>query len=270
PPALLARLTHRLQLLTGGPRDLPERLQTMRRAVAWSYDLLADEHRQVFRQLSVFPGPFSLDAAEAVVGRGTGPESISGSPDVFDALAALIDASLLVKSDDAGLPGEHDSPRFRMLATIREYGLEQLAAAGEEEDARNAHAAWAAALVDRAASQLWGPDGERWLGVLATEHDYVIAALSWLIQADPQGALKLASGLWWFWQTRGHLSEGRTWLGRLRRQRRRGSGRRHSLAQHSWPRCKGMPSRPRCWLRKHWSLGAPVVILDASHGRSSP
>ncbi len=214
PPALLARLTHRLEVLTGGPRDLPERLQTMRRAVAWSYDLLADEHRQVFRQLSVFPGSFSLDAAEAVVGQRTGRDDLSGSVDVFDALAALIDASLLSRSDDAGTPGERDTPRFRMLATIRDYGLEQLAAASEEEATRNAHAAWVVMLVERAESHLWGPDGEHWLSVLATEHDQIVAALGWLITVDPDEALRLASGLWWFWQTRGHLSEGRAWLER--------------------------------------------------------
>ncbi|HEY8448163.1 MAG TPA: LuxR C-terminal-related transcriptional regulator [Thermomicrobiales bacterium] len=219
PAALLSRLTFRLELLTGGPRDLPERLQTMRRAVAWSYDLLADEHRQLFRVLSVFPGSFALEAAEAVAERvatelcGENQGDAGALTSVFDGLVALIDASLLQREEsDAHVDSE--SPRFRMLETIREYGLEQLTASGEEAAVRTAHAAWTLSLAETAEAKIWGPNGERWLATLETEHDHLNAALSWLVTSDPPAALRLAGMLWWFWQTRGHLSEGRTWLER--------------------------------------------------------
>lgn len=129
-PVLLERLEHRLPLLTGGGRDLPARQRTMRHAIDWSFDLLAPDERTVFGQLSVFAGGFALEAAEAVV-------EPRQSRDVLTSIAALVDASLLIR-EDASSRGV----RFRMLETVREYGLEQLESQGSVEDARCRHAAY--------------------------------------------------------------------------------------------------------------------------------
>jgi predicted ATPase len=128
PYALLARLDRRLPLLTGGARDAPRRLRTMRAGIAWSYDLLPAIERAMFRRLAVFTGGFTLEAAEAVVG----PD-----PSAVDLTAALVDNSLLqrVTPDDG-------RPRFAMLELIREYALDRLAAHGESVDARRRHAAY--------------------------------------------------------------------------------------------------------------------------------
>jgi predicted ATPase len=135
PPALLGQLTNRLQVLTGGHRDASERLQTMRRAIAWSYDLLAPDEQCLFRQLSVFVGGFTLDGAEAV-----------GTDDaVLDQLSSLVDKSLVQQAEQPS--GE---TRFSLLETIREFGLEQLEASGEAELIRDAHAAAFAALAEAA------------------------------------------------------------------------------------------------------------------------
>ena len=132
PQALLARLTHRLQLLTGGPRDVVERHQTLRDAIAWSYDLLDPDEQRLFRELAVFPGGWTLEAAEWIDGAGT--DGSEGEAATLDRLEALLDQSMVVR--DVGIDGE---PRFRMLETIRAFGLEQLT---EEEEAavRDRHA----------------------------------------------------------------------------------------------------------------------------------
>ncbi len=143
PSALLARLEKRLPLLTGGGRDLPARQQTMRDAIAWSHDLLTAEEQRFFRRLAVFVGGFTLEAAEAVAG---GDDL---AIDVLDGVASLVEQSLLREEDGPG--GE---PRYLMLETVREFGLEQLAAAGEEAAIRDRHAAWCLGFADRAAAGL--------------------------------------------------------------------------------------------------------------------
>jgi predicted ATPase/DNA-binding CsgD family transcriptional regulator len=221
PSALAARLTNRLQVLTGGPRDLPARLQTMRNAVAWSYDLLPPDQQTVFRHLAVFSGGFTESAATTLLAgdtsadQSTRPEALRDlSPfDLFDALAALVDASLLRRVEDDPSSTQTEL-RFSILDTIREYGLEQLAEAGEEVAARDAHARWALSLAESAEPALWGPEQELWLNTLETEHDNLGAALNWTLDHDPTIALPLAASLWWFWQTRGYLTEGRAWLER--------------------------------------------------------
>ncbi len=203
PQALLARLTNRLQVLTGGARDVPLRLQTMRDAIAWSYDLLDERERMLFRRLSVFVGGFTLEAAEAVAGRLTDDST------ALDGIGSLVDNSLV--RQDEGLAGE---PRFAMLETIREYGLEQLLAAGEESAIRDAHATWFIELAEGALPER--SDGVRHnssLSLLELEHDNFRSALSWLytsVQADR--LVQLAGSLGWFWHLRGHVTEGRSWL----------------------------------------------------------
>src|SRR5215218_9807001 len=137
PSALLARLDHRLPLLTGGGRDLPARQQTMRDAIAWSYDLLTPEEQVLFRRLAVFARGFTLEAAEAVASGSDKP-----GIDPFESVASLTDKSLV--RQEAGFGGE---PRFTMLETVREFALEQLAASGEEDAVRERHAHWCLTLA---------------------------------------------------------------------------------------------------------------------------
>jgi predicted ATPase/DNA-binding CsgD family transcriptional regulator len=215
PPELLARLEPRLPLLTGGARDQPDRLRTMRAAIAWSYDLLTPEEQSLFRRLAVFVGGFTLESAETVCG-GT-----------LDHIASLVDQSLVHPSAtrrgrrysmDLGEPldsGSDAGPRFIMLETIREYGLDQLDASGEAEAARRAHATWFLGVCERAEPLLSGPTQAAWLDRLEIEHPNVRAALAWsLDRADDEVALRFGASLWRFWEVRGHLVEGRDWLER--------------------------------------------------------
>jgi predicted ATPase/class 3 adenylate cyclase len=219
PAALLARLDQRLTLLTGGAQNLPARQQTLRAAIAWSYDLLSPEERALFRRLSVFAGGCTMEAAETVCGEGNGQRATSGGPDpssllvarddVLDLLASLVDKSLLREAE-----GPDDEPRVSMLETIREYALDQLEASGEDARSRDAHARYVRDLVERAAPQLAGPQQALWLARLEAEHDNLRAALHWSlgVGANHDVALALAGRLAPFWEVRGHLSEGRRWL----------------------------------------------------------
>jgi DNA-binding NarL/FixJ family response regulator len=217
---MLAQFERRLPLLTGGRRDLPPRQRTMRDAIAWSYDLLSDEQKRLFRRLSVFAGGCSVPTAAAVgTGSGEGEEAVLSllahtSPlplDVLDGLGSLVDKSLLLSRDpDSG------EPRFIMFETIREFGLEMLDAANEEESTRRRHAACFLALAEQAKPELRGSDPAPWLARLEAEVDNFRAALRWAIDHDPtaEAALRTCSALWLFWQQRGYLSEAIQWLER--------------------------------------------------------
>ncbi|TMB85482.1 MAG: adenylate/guanylate cyclase domain-containing protein [Chloroflexi bacterium] len=198
PQAMLARLGDRLGLLSGGARDRPERQQTLRGAIDWSYDLLTEDERALFRRLAVFAGGARLDAIESVC-----PGDELKEP-ILDGLGSLVEKSLL-RQVAAG-DGE---PRFFMLGTIREYALERLAESGREDELRRAHARHFAALVEQAAPQLLGSDKRRWLDWLEEDHDNLRAAFDWSVEtAKPPLALDLVSKLWRFWQMRGYLLEG--------------------------------------------------------------
>jgi non-specific serine/threonine protein kinase len=201
--ALLARLQKRLPLLTGGARDQPARLRTMRDAIAWSYELLDDVERALLRRLAVFVGGVTLDAAEAVGGEGGKNER---PPSVLEGVASLVDKSLL--RPEAGAGGE---ARYRMLETIREYGLERLEARGEVEPARRAHAAYFLAFAEHAArGVLTAAEQSAWLDRLERDHDNLRSSLAWFLDADDaEAALRLAGALSFFWYYRGHLAEGR-------------------------------------------------------------
>ncbi|HEX8696024.1 MAG TPA: tetratricopeptide repeat protein [Longimicrobium sp.] len=201
PRALLARLDRRLELLSGGPRDLPDRHRTLRQAIGWSYDLLDAGEQATFRRLAVFAGGFSLEAAEAVSSAAGGPVLPA-----LEAVSALVDKSLLRQEE----PGEDDEPRFRMLETVREFALERLAAAGEEASTRAAHADVTTALAERAAPELAGAGQPLWLPRLEREHDDLRAALDWAVRAgDAARALRLGAALCRFWLIRGFHTEGR-------------------------------------------------------------
>jgi predicted ATPase/transcriptional regulator with XRE-family HTH domain len=209
PEAMLPRLARRLPLLTAGRRDAPDRHRTMRDAISWSHDLLSADERVLFRRLAVFVGGFSLEAAETICGQRSEGSS-SSSATWLDGIAALADASLL-RHD----PGPGGVPRYLMLETVREFGLEQLAAAGEDDDVRDAHAVYFAALDHRLEPNRLEP-GERFDDrLLRIEADYpnCRAALAHLAATgDVDGVLRLSGALATFWFHRGHLREGRQWL----------------------------------------------------------
>ena len=202
PQAMLARLQHRLSLLTTGSRDLPARQQTLRGAIAWSYDLLDDAGRRLLARFSVFVGGASLDAAETVCG----PAADLGR-DVFDGLAGLVDHSLLRQEEI------HGQPRFTMLETIREFAGERLETSGEGPDIRRRHAMMLLTFARQAESHLTGRDRMTWLDRFEDEHDNARAAVSWTMDTgDTETAMLLGAALWRFWQMRGHLHEARAKL----------------------------------------------------------
>jgi predicted ATPase len=204
PKAILARLDSRLTLLTGGGRDLPERQQTLRGAIAWSHDLLDRADQTLFRRLAVFAGGWSLDAAEAVVGFGTDPPL-----SVFDGLDALHNTSLIRIQESTGRDAAADV-RFAMLQTIHEYATEQLVASGELAQVKENHAVWFLDLAIEAEPHLPGPSAVSWLDRLESDHDNLRAALDWLrSRGDGERAVALAAALWRFWWLRGHVAEGR-------------------------------------------------------------
>jgi predicted ATPase len=204
PKAILARLDSRLALLTGGGRDLPERQQTLRGAIAWSHDLLDPALQALFRRLAVFADGWTIDAAEAVTGFGSDPPL-----PVFDGLDALHDTSLIRLQESVDANARAD-PRFAMLQTIQEFANEQLDASGELAQAKEAHASWFLELALTAEPHLPGPSAVSWLDRLESEHDNLRGALDWLrSQGDGNRAVTLAAALWRFWWLHGHVAEGR-------------------------------------------------------------
>jgi predicted ATPase/DNA-binding CsgD family transcriptional regulator len=222
PRALLARLEQRLMLLTGGARDQPVRLQTMRDAIAWSYELLTPEEQSLFRRLAIFAGGFTEDAAAYVdgqTGRRADGQWHDSSPSVcpsarlpvFEGIASLVEKSLLHPIEE----GPASEPRFRMLETVRAFGAELLVARGEDAKIRHRHAGWMLALVERAEPELVGPDQEEWLDRLENERDNARAALTWAIESrNAETAQRIVAALWRFWATRGYFTEGRSWTER--------------------------------------------------------
>ena len=204
PEALLARLSSGLALLTGGPRDLPARQQTIRSTIAWSYDLLTAAEQLLFRRLGVFVGGCTLDAIDAI-----GGVARDGLGDSVEVVAALVDKSLLRL-----LAAPDGAPRFTMLETVREYALEQLQASGEADALRRRHAECFLRLAKQAEPNLTGPDHAMWLQVLEVEHSNLKSALAWGLsdRAGDRLGVQLAVALAPFWQVRGYLEEGRQWL----------------------------------------------------------
>jgi non-specific serine/threonine protein kinase len=199
PAALLTQMSDRFRLLRDSTRDRPARHQTMREAVAWSYNLLSVEQQALFRQLAIFAGGFTPAAATAV----TRTTASQGS--VLDLLERLIDASLLTVEPGA-------EPRFGMLETIREYALEQLVANGEEEEIRERHAAWCLSFATGGATDIRAMSDIVFLMQLAVEHQNLRAALHWFTtQGDAESLTRLVGALIWLWWTGGFISEGRSW-----------------------------------------------------------
>jgi non-specific serine/threonine protein kinase len=243
----------------------------MRDAIGWSYDLLDAAEQALFGRLAIFAGGFSLEAAEAV-GRGTEdggrrgsapgghhaalplPPSVLPSPSpVLDLLGSLIDHSLVRQEE--GAAGQGGGSRFGMLETVREFGLEQLAASGEEPIARDAHAAYFAGLVAQAAPALGrfgAPEEVAWRLRLAADEANLRAALAWLLERpDGDVALRMAGGLGWYWFLRGQLREGRDWLERAL-----------AVGQAGSPAARALAQERAAWLA--WDHGdAPAAMAHA-------
>jgi predicted ATPase/DNA-binding CsgD family transcriptional regulator len=236
PPAMLALMSHRLCLLTRGPRDVSPRHQALRDTIAWSHDLLDEPARIVMRRLAVFVGGFTLEAAEWVAGEqrgdeggrfapggrkeGVGAREYASSfpplvphspPSVLDVLFSLTDQSLLVRQE-----GANGEARFRMLETIGEFARERLDESGEGDNVRTAHAEFFLDIAEAAEPLLRARDQSTWLNRLEAEHANFRVALRWFLEwGDRNRALRLAGALGLFWRWRCHFGEGRQWLERL-------------------------------------------------------
>ena len=196
PQALLARLEQRFDLLTGGPRDVPARQQTLRATIDWSYGLLGRDEQALFARLAVFVGGSTIEAVEAVCG---GAGLLSG-------LATLIDSNLLRQEEQPD--GE---PRFTMLESIRAYSLELLEASGDAEDVRRRHADQFLVVASKIEDGFRTHPDIDWFA-LEREHDNFRAALNWLATHDePDSLVQLTTGLVRFWEVRGYAAEGKSW-----------------------------------------------------------
>ncbi|HEY4465540.1 MAG TPA: BTAD domain-containing putative transcriptional regulator [Streptosporangiaceae bacterium] len=214
PAQLAERLGDRFRLLTGGSRAAMPRHQTLRAVVDWSWDLLSEPERVLARRLAVFPGGTTLNIAERVCGGGSLP-----AEEVLPALAGLVDKSFLAvdaaaaagpgsRSGGEGPGGDNPEPRYRMLETVRAYGLEQLAGAGEERRVRAAMGRYYLELAETADRLLRGPEQARWIRALIAEQENLYAALRWAVgQDDADTALRLAGALGWYWMVRGQRRE---------------------------------------------------------------
>jgi predicted ATPase/DNA-binding winged helix-turn-helix (wHTH) protein len=223
PNAILDRLQGRLQLLTAGSLDLPERQQTLRNTIDWSFDLLNEAERKLFRRFSVFVGGGTLEGAEAVCNttRDLGM-------DLFEGLSSLVDKNLVQHAGRAEV-----EPRFAMLETIREYAFDCLTDSGEQSAARRAHAAYCLVLAEEGNPELSPPDRVRWLTQCDSEIDNFRYALDWLFQTqDLEWGLRLCMALFRFWDMREHLTEGRGRLETMLRLAGTGHSRERAKISH--------------------------------------
>jgi predicted ATPase/class 3 adenylate cyclase len=210
PQAIMARLEHRLTLLAGGSRNLPERQQTLRGAIDWSYDLLEGPDRVAFARFSAFSGGAEEDAFSQVV-LADWPAEAGAMPDALDALTSLLDKSLVRQEMGGG-----EMPRFRMLETIREYAAERLAEAEPDASTRLRHAEYYLALAEGVVARMFGEEQRSCLDTLEREHDNLRSAMSFALEGHrAELAMRLLSASWRFWQMRGYLAEGRDRAGKV-------------------------------------------------------
>jgi predicted ATPase/serine/threonine protein kinase len=206
PSAMRTRLRSRLQLLTGGARDMPERQQTLRAAIDWSYDLLGVAEQRLFRRLGVFVGGCTLEGAEAVCDARGDLEL-----DVLDGMTSMVDKSLMQQVEP-----EQGETRFVMLETLREYALEKLEASGEYKETKRAHAAYCLVLAEEDAAEQGGADTAERMQSFALEENNFRAAVEWLTETgDAVWGLRLGAALFHFWETREQHTEGRARLEKL-------------------------------------------------------
>lgn len=204
PESLLARLDHRLSLLTSGPRDAPERQQTLRKTIAWSYDLLKPEEQRLFRRLSVFAGGCSLQAIEAISSDMTGEQD----EPILNIVTSLLNQSLLQRETQAS----NQEQRFIMLETIREYALECLQNSEEEKTARQMHAEYYLALAKTLELKVMGGEPPHWIAWIESEFENLRAAFGWfLFSRDAERVLQMSGALWAFW-LQSSTAEGYSWI----------------------------------------------------------
>lgn len=210
--ALRERLSDRMALLTGGARDLPERLQTIRHAIQWSFDLLSTREQELFRRLTIFTGSFSIEAAQRIAGR----EDKAGSEldqELIDGLQSLLDKSFLTQ--ETSVEGE---ARFRMLEIIRDFGYEQARLAGEEAIFKRRFLEYYTEMVAPMEEELIGPNQDLWLKRLDEEFPNIQFALQCGLDLDGQASnqgLILATSMWRYWTIRGRFVAGTNWLRRM-------------------------------------------------------
>jgi DNA-binding CsgD family transcriptional regulator/tetratricopeptide (TPR) repeat protein len=201
---IVARLDHAYQLLTGGSRSALPRQQTLRAAMDWSYDLLPAHEQAFFRQLSVFAGSFSLEAAEAICAGEPGE-----AYDALDVLSSLIDKSLALMEQRGS------AARYRLLEPVRQYGQDKLRESGEAAQTHRNHRDWYARLAAQAESETLEAQQESWFERLEAEHDNLRGAIGWSLDQQEAGmAAQIGGAIWRFWLLRGHMSEGRIFLER--------------------------------------------------------
>ena len=196
---IAARLDDRFALLTSGSRIAPSRQQTLRATLDWSYELLTETERDLFRQLSVFAGGFTLDALESIA-------FLDSDQSILDALSRLVDKSLL-------LVEQQDQPRYRFLEPIRQYAKDKLNETREASLIQDRHLNYYLRVAEEAEPHLFGVWQQDWKNRLELDHDNLRVALAWSLESNQiEAGLRLAGALAWFWHSKGHLSEGNLWL----------------------------------------------------------
>ncbi|HEX5839824.1 MAG TPA: tetratricopeptide repeat protein [Anaerolineales bacterium] len=196
---IAARLEDRFAVLASGSRIGPSRQQTLRATLDWSYELLTETERELFRQLSVFVGGFTLDALESVA-------QLDSSQSILDALSRLVDKSLL-------LVEQQDQPRYRFLEPIRQYARDKLNETRESNLIQDRHLNYYLSVAEEAEPYLFGAGQQDWKNRLELDHDNLRVALAWSLESNQiEAGLKMAGALAWFWHGKGHLSEGNLWL----------------------------------------------------------
>ena len=256
PQALSARLQRRLSLLTGGAYDLPPRQRTLRAEIAWSFDLLSPTEQELFRRLAVFVGGFGLDAARAVCGFTHSDLHV----DVLDGIASLVDQNLLRQEQ---VPDSE--PRFGMLETIREFGLDKLAEYGELAIMRSRHGAYFLAFCEAVEPEMRGPNRRPWMTRLEQENANLRAALGWYTEDRGPDAnagdnidrsdheVQMAAALTWFWFQGNHIHEARGWYAA-------------ALAAHS--AAGRLPAVTAALALAHWGAGLMAMVesdLQTAH-----
>jgi len=204
PQAMLARLGRRLEVLTDGPRDVPERQRTLRATIAWSDSLLAGEERWLFHRLAVFGGGWTLTAADVVLTDDNRANAIN----ILDVLGSLVDKSLVRQKE-----GDDNELRFGFLETVHEYALDQLDSVPDVARLRSAHAAYYLGLAEAIEPELRGAEQGHRLRQFHDELGNIRLALRWFHDhGEREHGLRLAGALSRFWEMRAYLSEGRRWL----------------------------------------------------------
>jgi tetratricopeptide (TPR) repeat protein len=189
-------------LLTSGSRIAPSRQQTLRATLDWSYELLTETERELFRQLSVFVGGFTLEALESVA-------LLDSNQSILDALSRLVDKSLL-------LVEQQDQPRYRFLEPIRQYARDKLNETRESNLIQDRHLNYYLRVAEEAEPHLFGVGQQDWKNRLELDHDNLRVALAWSLESNQiEAGLKMAGAVAWFWHSKGHLSEGNLWLEKL-------------------------------------------------------